>query len=112
MLRQATKAPIQKYLQRTQLLRRSTPRIYTIVQCKRSICSFNARPRVANKLLADIKTNALNEVAISTCALKSSYGLPNFKRTYVQMRMDPNQQPEKPALEQFGTNLTKLARER
>ncbi|AJU67878.1 AFH_G0011250.mRNA.1.CDS.1 [Saccharomyces cerevisiae] len=111
MLRQATKAPIQKYLQRTQLLRRSTPRIYTIVQCKRSICSFNARPRVANKLLSDIKTNALNEVAISTCALKSSYGLPNFKRTYVQMRMDPNQQPEKPALEQFGTNLTKLARD-
>lgn len=27
------------------------------------------------------------------------------------MRMDPNQQPEKPALEQFGTNLTKLARD-
>lgn len=34
------------------------------------------------------------------------------KRFYVQMRMDPNQgEPEKPALEQFGTNLTKLAKE-
>lgn len=34
------------------------------------------------------------------------------KRFYVQMRMDPNQgEPEKPALEQYGTNLTKLAKE-
>lgn len=30
---------------------------------------------------------------------------------FVQMRMDPNQEPEKPPLEQFGTNLTQLARD-
>lgn len=30
---------------------------------------------------------------------------------FVQMRMDPNQEPEKPPLEQYGTNLTKLARD-
>lgn len=33
-------------------------------------------------------------------------------RRNIQMRMNPNQgEPEKPALEQFGTNLTKLAKE-
>lgn len=29
----------------------------------------------------------------------------------VQMRMDPNQEPEKPPLEQYGSNLTQLARD-
>lgn len=37
---------------------------------------------------------------------------PINSRHYVQMRMNQNQgEPEKPALEQFGTNLTQLARE-
>lgn len=36
-----------------------------------------------------------------------------FSQRYVQMRMNPNQnqEPEKPALEEFGENITNLARE-
>ncbi|QLQ78389.1 hypothetical protein HG537_0A06360 [Torulaspora globosa] len=37
---------------------------------------------------------------------------PLIAKRGIQMRMNPNQgEPEKPALEQFGTNLTKLAKE-
>lgn len=45
--------------------------------------------------------------------LSNGYSLqPLIAKRGVQMRMNPNQgEPEKPALEQFGTNLTKLARE-
>lgn len=37
---------------------------------------------------------------------------PLTSKRNIQMKMNPNQgEPEKPALEQFGTNLTKLAKE-
>lgn len=46
-----------------------------------------------------------------TCAYGVRY-IHSSRPRYVQMRMNPNQgEPEKPPLEQFGTNLTKLARD-
>lgn len=44
--------------------------------------------------------------------VKKNLKIPSFpKRYYVQMKMNPEQQDDRPALEQFGTNLTKLAKE-
>lgn len=47
--------------------------------------------------------------------LRSSFSSPmgsTISRRFIQMKMNPNQgEQEKPALEQFGTNLTKLAKE-
>ncbi|CAI1838484.1 hypothetical protein SEUBUCD646_0B03710 [Saccharomyces eubayanus] len=111
MLRHIRQVPIQQHLQKTQLLRQNFPRIYVPLQLQRTICSLNARTQIANKSSLELRTNPLNGAAISAFPLGHLQSVPVFRRTYVQMRMDPNQQPEKPALEQYGTNLTKLARD-
>lgn len=47
-----------------------------------------------------------------TCGGYSVRYIHSSRPRFVQMRMNPNQgEPEKPPLEQFGTNLTKLARD-
>lgn len=47
-----------------------------------------------------------------TRSIKGQRFVVSSRRSYVQMRMNPNQgEQELPALEQFGTNLTKLAKE-
>ena len=64
-----------------------------------------ARRNISNNVLQKPYFLANPRIA----AFKPQY----FSQRYVQMRMNPNQnqEPEKPALEEFGENITNLARE-
>lgn len=65
-------------------------------------------PRVASQFTRNYGTVRTPQPWLSNRCLIQ----PMIAKRNVQMRMNPNQgEPEKPALEQFGTNLTKLAKE-
>ena len=91
MLRQCKQPNLQRNLLRS--LRTTIPK-RSLITPSISLTNVNARTRSNNNILS---WNAKPLV---------------LHRSYVEMRMNPNQggEPQKPPLEQFGTNLTALAR--
>ncbi|GAV56116.1 hypothetical protein ZYGR_0BA00220 [Zygosaccharomyces rouxii] len=110
MLRRIERSPVERQLQS----RIATVAKSSLVQAPRTPNYPRLTRNVSNLSLNVISrrnfvTDALNR------RLRSSFGSPigsTISKRFIQMRMNPNQgEQEKPALEQFGTNLTKLAKE-
>ena len=89
------------------------------LKSSRNIKSEFSKPQVASR----VNFSNVTRRKITSSALTKPFTLPNLQisaistqlssKRYVQMRMNPHQQqePEKPALEEFGENITTLARE-
>ncbi|CAR29735.1 ZYRO0G15818p [Zygosaccharomyces rouxii] len=81
------------------------PRASSYPRLRKNACNLNLNSNSRRNFVTD----ALNR------RLGSSSSFPmgsTISKRFIQMRMNPNQgEQEKPALEQFGTNLTKLAKE-
>ncbi|AQZ17595.1 HSP78 (YDR258C) [Zygosaccharomyces parabailii] len=106
MLRRIKRSPLERQLQ---------SRIASIIQNSATVTPVVTRvsfpTRSSNDLRQVIPRRSLMTDALTRTSVRCPPG-PIISKRFIQMKMNPNQgEQEKPALEQFGTNLTKLARE-
>ncbi|GCE99760.1 chaperone ATPase hsp78 [Zygosaccharomyces mellis] len=109
MLRRIERLPIEYQLQsRIAAVNKSSP-----VGITRTPACSNAPRNVSNLKIGSrsFMTDTLPSRRLRLSSFSSPMGS-TISRRFIQMKMNPNQgEQEKPALEQFGTNLTKLAKE-
>ncbi|CDH16236.1 probable Heat shock protein 78, mitochondrial [Zygosaccharomyces bailii ISA1307] len=107
MLRRIKRSPLERQLQ---------SRIASIIQNSATVTPVVTRvssptKSTSNDLRQVISRRSLMTDALTRTSVRFPPG-PTISKRFIQMKMNPNQgEQEKPALEQFGTNLTKLAKE-